>query len=189
MGGFQEGGFQIVESAAFSLRRDLLLQGNFYQNLTLRLLLRPRVWGQIYYCKNPPSENPPFNFPDLAFSVKKENDRKKKQGFSFPGKPLKSLGKKGKHPKKQGSPCKRKKARNSKKQGKEDQGVGHLGRVRVSVRHPIFRCPPLRCPPLGPPNPWQDPWAYHGKHSQQQQPVLRNLRDLVSCSTYQDLGE
>ena len=43
MGGFQEGGFQIVECAAFSSRGNLLLQGNFYLKSTLRLLLRRRV--------------------------------------------------------------------------------------------------------------------------------------------------
>ena len=31
MGGFQEGGFQIVERAAFSSRGNLLLQGNSYR--------------------------------------------------------------------------------------------------------------------------------------------------------------
>ena len=43
MGGFQEGGFQIVERAAFSSRGDLLLQGTSYLKSTLRLLLRRRV--------------------------------------------------------------------------------------------------------------------------------------------------
>ena len=43
MGGFQEGGFQIVERAAFSSRGYLLLQGNSYLQSTLRLLLRRRV--------------------------------------------------------------------------------------------------------------------------------------------------
>ena len=38
-GGFQEGGFQIVEHAAFSSRGNLLLQGNSYLKSTLRLLL------------------------------------------------------------------------------------------------------------------------------------------------------
>ena len=42
-GGFQEGGFQIVERAAFSSRGNLLLQGNSYLKSTLRLLLRRRV--------------------------------------------------------------------------------------------------------------------------------------------------
>ena len=56
MGGFQEGGFQIVERAASSSCGNLLLQG------ALRLLLWRRVWGQIYYLKNPPSENPPIRF-------------------------------------------------------------------------------------------------------------------------------
>ena len=43
MGGFQEGGFQIVERAAFSSRGNLLLQENSYLRSTLRLLLRRRV--------------------------------------------------------------------------------------------------------------------------------------------------
>ena len=43
MGGCQEGGFQIVERAAFSSRGNLLLQGNSYLKSTLRLLLRRRV--------------------------------------------------------------------------------------------------------------------------------------------------
>ena len=43
MGGFQEGGFQIVERAAFSSCGNLLLQGNSYLKSTLRLLLRRRV--------------------------------------------------------------------------------------------------------------------------------------------------
>ena len=64
-GGFQEGSFQIVERAAFSSRGDLLLQGNSYLKSTLRLLLQRRVWGQICYLKSPPSENPPFDFPNL----------------------------------------------------------------------------------------------------------------------------
>ena len=64
MGGLQEGGFQIVESPAFSLRRDLLLQGNSYQNLTLRPLLRPQFGGPLNYCKNPLPGTPPFEFPD-----------------------------------------------------------------------------------------------------------------------------
>ena len=42
-GGFQEGGFQIVERAAFSSRGNLLLQGNSYLKSTLRLLLRHPV--------------------------------------------------------------------------------------------------------------------------------------------------
>ena len=42
-GGFQEGGFQIVERAAFSSRGNLLLQWNSYLKSTLRLLLRRRV--------------------------------------------------------------------------------------------------------------------------------------------------
>ena len=42
-GGFQEGGFQIVERAAFPSRGNLLLQGNSYLKSTLRLLLRRRV--------------------------------------------------------------------------------------------------------------------------------------------------
>ena len=40
MGGFQEGGFQIVERAAFSSRGNLLLQGNSYLKSTLRLLFK-----------------------------------------------------------------------------------------------------------------------------------------------------
>ena len=43
MGGFHEGGFQIVERAAFSSRGNLLLQGNSYLKSTLRLLSRHRV--------------------------------------------------------------------------------------------------------------------------------------------------
>ena len=43
MGGFQEGGFQIVERAVFSSRGHLLLQGNSYLKSTPRLLLRRRV--------------------------------------------------------------------------------------------------------------------------------------------------
>ena len=43
MGGFQEGGFQMVERAAFSSRGNLLLQGNSCLKLTLRLLLRRQV--------------------------------------------------------------------------------------------------------------------------------------------------
>ena len=66
MGGFQEGGFQIVKRAAFSLRGNLLLQGNSYLKSTLRLLLRRRVWGQICYLKTPRSKNPPFDFPDIG---------------------------------------------------------------------------------------------------------------------------
>ena len=42
-GGFQEGGSQIVECAAFASRGHLLLQGNSYLKSTLRLLLRRRV--------------------------------------------------------------------------------------------------------------------------------------------------
>ena len=65
-GGLQEGGFQIVERAAFSSHGNLLLQGNSYLKSTLRLLLRRRVWGQICYLKPPPSENSPFDFPDFS---------------------------------------------------------------------------------------------------------------------------
>ena len=42
-GGFWEGGFQIVECAAFSSRGNLLLQGNSYLKSTLRLLVRCQV--------------------------------------------------------------------------------------------------------------------------------------------------
>ena len=68
-GGFHKGGFQIVERAAFSWRRNLLLQGNSYQNLTLHLLLRPRFGGLLNYCKNPLPGTPPFEFPDYHFSI------------------------------------------------------------------------------------------------------------------------
>ena len=63
MGGFQEGGFQIVERAAFSSRGTLLLQGNSYLKSTLRLLLRRRVGGQICYLKNPLPKTPHSIFP------------------------------------------------------------------------------------------------------------------------------
>ena len=43
MGGFQEGGFQIVERAAFSSHGNLLLQGHSYLKSTRRWLLRRRV--------------------------------------------------------------------------------------------------------------------------------------------------
>ena len=71
-GGFQKGGFQIVERAAGSSRGNLLLQGNSYLKSTLRLLLRRRVWGRICYLKNPPSENPPFDFPNKSHFVRTE---------------------------------------------------------------------------------------------------------------------
>ena len=54
MGEFQEGGFQIVECAAFSSRGNLLLRGHSYLKSTLRLRLRRRVWGQICYFWKPP---------------------------------------------------------------------------------------------------------------------------------------
>ena len=65
MGGFQEGGFQIVEHAAFSSRGNLLLQGNYLKS-TLRLLLRRRVWGQICYLKNPLPKTPHSFSPNNA---------------------------------------------------------------------------------------------------------------------------
>ena len=64
MGGFQEGGFQIVERAAFSLRGNLLLQGNSDLKSTLHLLLRRRVRGHICYLKNPLPKTPHSIFPN-----------------------------------------------------------------------------------------------------------------------------
>ena len=61
-GGFQEGGLQMVERAAFSSRGNLLLQWTSYLKSTLRLLLRRRVSGQICYLKTPPFRNPPIRF-------------------------------------------------------------------------------------------------------------------------------
>ena len=68
-GGSRRGVFRNSWQAGFSnfsLRGNMLLQGNPYWKLTLCLLLRRRVWGQIYYCKNPPFENPPFDLPEYC---------------------------------------------------------------------------------------------------------------------------
>ena len=43
--------------------RYLLLQGNSYQNLTLRLLLRPEFGGLLNYCENSLPGTPSFEFP------------------------------------------------------------------------------------------------------------------------------
>ena len=62
--GFQEGGFSnswICCVFFFSLRQNLLLQGNSYQNLTLRLLLRPHC---STIARTPFLEHPQFAFPE-----------------------------------------------------------------------------------------------------------------------------
>ena len=66
MGGGQEGEVRNSGLAAFSLRGSLLLQGDSYQNLTLRLLLRPQFGGLLNYCCNLPPEHPPIEFPTIA---------------------------------------------------------------------------------------------------------------------------
>ena len=65
MGGFQEGGFSNSWTCCVFFAWISVLQGNSCLKSTLHLLLRRRVWGQICYLKNPPSENPPLN--DLIF--------------------------------------------------------------------------------------------------------------------------
>ena len=58
MGGFQKGGFQVVERAAFSSRGNLLLQGNSLAIATSGLRTN-------LLFEKPPSENPPFGFPKM----------------------------------------------------------------------------------------------------------------------------
>ena len=65
---------------------------------------------------------PTLIFFSLLFWKTARKTTKKTRNFFIPGEPLKSLGKKGKTLKKTRNSLERKKARNSKKQGKEDQG-------------------------------------------------------------------
>ena len=78
MGGFQEGGFSNSWTCCEFFAWKSAIQGNSYLKSTLRLLLRRRVWGQICYLKNPPSENPPFDFPDLGIDPKSYRKKKLK---------------------------------------------------------------------------------------------------------------
>ena len=48
-GGFQEGGFAIVDQLRFLLRGSQYCKGNSYWNLTLPLLLQPQVGGLLNY--------------------------------------------------------------------------------------------------------------------------------------------
>ena len=63
MGGFQEGGFQIVELAAFSSRGNLLLQGEFLLKIDTSLAIATSGLRTNLLFEKPPPENPPFDFP------------------------------------------------------------------------------------------------------------------------------
>ena len=64
--GFQEGGLRNSWLAAFLCEDICFCKGNSYWTLTLRLLLRRRVWGHIYNFKNPPGRKRPIRFSRLV---------------------------------------------------------------------------------------------------------------------------
>ena len=64
MGGFQEGGFQIVERAAFSSRGNLsVIAGEFLLKIDTLLAIATSGLRTNPLFEKPPSENPPFDFP------------------------------------------------------------------------------------------------------------------------------
>ena len=67
MGGVPGGGFSAIVGELRLLCEEICYcKGILTRKLTLRLLLRRRVWGQIYFCKNPPPP-PPLKTPHLIF--------------------------------------------------------------------------------------------------------------------------
>ena len=69
MGGFQEGGFQIVERAAFFFPWKSVIAREFLLKINTLLAIATSGLRTNLLFEKPPSENPPFDIPELVLVI------------------------------------------------------------------------------------------------------------------------